>query len=94
MKNASIKKLHRQIASLLEEELPKNTDVCYQDAMIKIVIPSDDFEAGFGLLLQRIQQSIDKHYPDRATDISLLVRDSGGRFEHVFKIWKTQSVND
>ena len=86
---AADKKLHLQVAALLESALRQEAEVSYQDAMIKVIIGREVFEHRFGTLLHRIQQAIDEQYPHRTADIAVLVRDSGSRFEHVFKIWKT-----
>lgn len=88
MKAAS-KKLHVQVAALLEKALGQEATVSYRDGMIKVIIGREVFEHRFGTLLHRIQQAIDEQYPRRTVDIAVLVRDSGSRFEHVFKIWKT-----
>lgn len=87
MKKSQVKKLQRQIGVLLQQELRDCAKVSFQDGMIKIIIPSRDFENGLGALLQRIQQLIDKHYPDRIADMALLISDPGRRYENTFKIW-------
>lgn len=86
---ASSKKLHQDIAGLLERILQKEAAVTYQDTMIKVVVTAEVFQHGFGEVLHRIQHAIDEEFPVRALDVSVLVRDRGSRFEHVFKIWKT-----
>ncbi len=86
---AAAKKLHVQVEALLENALGQEAEVSYQDTMIKVIISREVFEHRFGVLLHRIQQAIDEQHPHRTVDIAVLVRDSGSRFEHVFKIWKT-----
>ena len=86
---AAAKKLHAQVAALLENALRQEAGVSLQDGMIKVIISREVFEHRFGTLLHRIQQAIDEQYPHRTADIAVLVRDAGSRFEHVFKIWKT-----
>jgi|GEM_PF-4862389 len=93
MNKATAKKLHLQVASLLEKALLQEAEVSYQDGIIKVVIGREIFEHRFGTLLHRIQQLIDEQHPHRTEDIAILVRDSGSRFEHVFKIWKTSERN-
>ncbi len=83
-------KLHAEVAAWLESALQQEAKVRFQDRVIKIVIPREAFEDRFGLFLWRLQQLIDEQYPERLTDIAILIRDSGSRFEHVFKIWKTK----
>lgn len=89
MNKPSLKKLHLEIAALLEKALSGSAQVSYQDTMIKVIVSREDFENRFGAVLHHMQQLIDEQYPYRAADLSILVRDSGSRFEHVFKIWKT-----
>lgn len=89
MPKEDVKKLHRAVAALLEKILQQEAKVNYQDGLIKVVVSREVFEHRFGTLLHRIQQAIDEQFSSRATDVSILVRDVGSRFEHVFKIWKT-----
>ncbi|WCT13445.1 hypothetical protein [Mucilaginibacter jinjuensis] len=89
LKNTLSKKLHQDIAVLLERILLQEATVGYQDSMIKVVISSEVFQHRFGEILRRIQHAIDEQFPVRTLDVSVLVRDRGSRFEHVFKIWKT-----
>ncbi len=86
---AAAKKLHAQVAALLENALRQEAGVSLQDGMIEVIISREVFEHRFGTLLHRIQQAIDEQHPHRTADIAVLVRDVGSRFEHVFKIWKT-----
>ncbi len=89
MQNIQERKLHAEVSAWLENALRQEADVRFQDSVIKIVIPREAFEDRFGLFLWRLQQLIDEQFPDLLVDIAILVRDSGSRFEHVFKIWKT-----
>lgn len=89
MKKAATMKLHLEIASLLEKALHGKAKINYQDNMIKVVVSREDFENRFGVVLHHIKYLIDERHPFRSYDVSILVRDSGFRFEHVFKIWKT-----
>ncbi|MEO3408498.1 hypothetical protein AAFN85_31580 [Mucilaginibacter sp. CAU 1740] len=81
--------MHQDIAVLLKRILQREANVTYQDTIIKVVISSEVFQHHFGETLHRIQHAIDEQYPIRTLDVSVLVRDRGSRFEHVFKIWKT-----
>ena len=89
MKKAAAKKLHLEIASLLERALSDKAKINYQDNMIKVIVSREDFENRFGAVLHHIKHLIDEEYPFRSYDVSVLVRDSASRFEHIFKIWKT-----
>lgn len=89
MNKTAVKKLRLEIALLLKKALGHTAEVSCQDAMITIIVSTEDFEHRFGVLLDRIQRSIDRQYPVRPCDIALLIRDAGSRFGHVFKIWRT-----
>lgn len=89
LKVSPSKRLHQDIAALLVRLLQQEATVTYQDTMIKVEVTADVFQHRFGEVLHRIQQAIDEQFPVRTEDVSVLVRDSGSRFEHVFKIWKT-----
>ncbi len=88
-KSTEVRNLSQQITVLLHRILQKEASVSYQDSMIKVVVSREIFEHQFGVTLHRIQQAIDEEFPKRTTDIAVLVRDAGSRFEHVFRIWKT-----
>lgn len=82
-------KLQLTVTALLRKTLRQQAEVSYRDGIIKLLISHETFENAFGPFLWRIQQLIDEHCPDRPTDLSILIRDAGSRFEHVFKIWRT-----
>ncbi|NHA02631.1 hypothetical protein G7092_02420 [Mucilaginibacter sp. HC2] len=82
------KKIQSQVTEVLKKTLTGTIEILLQDGMIKIKIPSDQLDRRIDTLLQTIQQTIDKSFPDRDNDISVLIRDTGGRYENVFKIWK------
>lgn len=55
LKISPSKKLHQDIAALLERILQKEAMVTYQDNMIKVVISSEIFQHRFGETLHRLQ---------------------------------------
>lgn len=59
------------------------------DGMLKLTLPRPCLENRLGILLQQIQYVIDRQYPQRTTDIPLIVTDDEGKYLLHFKIWHT-----
>ncbi|UOE52392.1 hypothetical protein MTO98_15050 [Mucilaginibacter sp. SMC90] len=89
MKRNVKKKFHAEVAVMLERELQEEAEVHFQDMIIKIKVPLAAIESRLGAILQRIQQLVEKYFPERKEDIAFLIRDGGSRYENVFKIWKS-----
>ncbi|MEO3403967.1 hypothetical protein AAFN85_08685 [Mucilaginibacter sp. CAU 1740] len=88
MKKNAKKKFHAQVAVMLAKEFREEAEVHFQDMIIKIKIPLVAIESGLGAILLRIEQLVEKYFPERKDDIALLIRDGGSRYENVFKIWR------
>jgi hypothetical protein len=88
MSKITSKQLRLQVTRLLLRELPETAEVIYQDGLIKIKLTNAQLEAGLGRLLQQLQELIGRHFPERQEDIAVLIGDTCGRYENVFKIWK------
>lgn len=92
MNDNGLRHFYQDVATLLQKLLQKEAEVTYDNRKITVIISREIFEHRFGVLLHRMQLAIDEQFLARINDLSILVTDAAGRFEHLFKIWKTSET--
>jgi ABC-type microcin C transport system permease subunit YejB len=81
--------LRSKVVKVLKREFTYDCTISSRMNQVILQVTNIDFEERLGRLLQLIQQIIDKYYPQREENLSIVIRDSGGMKENVFKIWKS-----
>lgn len=81
--------LGHSVAKLIKSELA--TDGNVQAAANQIIVSISRFEVEhrLGNLLQQIYRVVDRQFPVRHQDLSLIIKDLEGSYENSFKIWKS-----
>ena len=81
--------LAADVAKLLKTELGAEGSVSAAANQIIISISRFQVEHHLGNLLQQVYRTVDQHFPVRAENISLTIRDADGVYENTFKIWRS-----
>lgn len=82
-----ITKLSAAVAGLIKSEMPTGSRVQASANQIILALSRVEVEYSLGNLLQHIYRCVDKHFPVRQENLSLIIRDREGIYENCFKIW-------
>jgi len=81
--------LGADVARLIKAELQADGTVSHAANQVIISLSRFHIEHHLGNLLQQIYKAVDQHFPVRAENLSLTIRDAEGAYENTFKIWKS-----
>jgi hypothetical protein len=86
----ALQTLSSNVVHLLKTEIGDRGIVGAVGNHILLSISKADFETRLGNLLQQIYRVVDVNFPVRHQHLSLIIRDTQGKYESIFKIWKTK----
>ncbi|WP_345211851.1 hypothetical protein [Mucilaginibacter gynuensis] len=86
---SQIADLGAAVARLTKTDLITDASVTAVANQIIVAISRFEVENRLGHLLQQIYRAVDQHFPIRKENLSLIIKDRDGSYEHCFKIWRS-----
>ncbi|UKT63033.1 hypothetical protein [Pedobacter mucosus] len=80
--------LQSDVVAVLKKELDYPCSIWYSVGQVILEISNDNFEKHMGCIVQQIQHIIDRNFPERDGNLSIIIRNTDKRIENAIKIWK------
>lgn len=80
-------RLNTEVVNLFKNELTDIEAIGLNEQNITLSLTTENFEQRLGDYLLRMYRLVDERLPEREDHLAIMVKDTSGQYEHVFKIW-------